>query len=153
MGESCPIIPYQELDTKVIQSSKYLLKILRFNALFYFFRTFYRRGKNNTKKNSEDFLFFISERFLDTKINSRKQNKYPKYDKSEIQKCLTNICILEKNYIITSHKLHYVNPSSVYSPISAHLYFKRYAKNHGKDLSEILSDITILHSRELDQKI
>lgn len=40
------------------------------------------------------------------------------------------------------HKLHYVNPLSSYSPLSAHKYISRYAKNHWKDLNEILYDIS-----------
>ena len=56
-------------------------------------------------------IFYFSERKI---LRSRKtqfrknQNMYPKYDKSEMIECLTNICISYKNHIIISHKLHYV---------------------------------------------
>lgn len=35
-------------------------------------------------------------------------------------------------------------PKSQYSPYSAYEYFKRYAKNHGKSLKEVLDDVTCL---------
>lgn len=35
-------------------------------------------------------------------------------------------------------------PKSEYSPLSAYNYFKRYAKNHGKTLIEVLDDVTAI---------
>lgn len=35
-------------------------------------------------------------------------------------------------------------PKSEYSPLSAYEYFKRYAKNHGKTLREVLNDVTTI---------
>lgn len=35
-----------------------------------------------------------------------------------------------------------IRPKSQYSALSAHEYFKRYAKNHGKSLREVLDDVT-----------
>lgn len=58
-----------------------------------------------------------------------------------IKKVLYNFAFNSLMTIITSHKLHYVNPCSVYSPISAHTYMLRYAKNHGKELDEVLCDV------------
>lgn len=42
-------------------------------------------------------------------------------------------------------------PKSQYSPLSAYEYFKRYAKNHGKSLKQVLDDVTCLMIVE-DQK-
>lgn len=47
------------------------------------------------------------------------------------------------------HNLHYVNPQSVYSPLSAHTYFSRYAKNHWKQLSDILFDVTDIENKKI----
>jgi|GEM_PF-3447705 hypothetical protein len=35
-------------------------------------------------------------------------------------------------------------PKSQYSPLSAYEYFKRYAKNHGKSLKDVLDDVTCI---------
>ena len=35
-------------------------------------------------------------------------------------------------------------PKSEYSPLSAYNYFKRYAKNYGKTLIEVLDDVTAI---------
>jgi len=32
-------------------------------------------------------------------------------------------------------------PKSEYSPLSAYKYFQKYAKNHGKTLSQVLDDV------------
>lgn len=37
-----------------------------------------------------------------------------------------------------------IRPKSEYSPLSAYEYFKRYAKNHGKNLREVLDDIMMI---------
>lgn len=46
------------------------------------------------------------------------------------------------------HTLHYVNPSSVYTPLSAHTHFTRYAKNHGTPLHQVLLDVSQIEFRE-----
>lgn len=51
----------------------------------------------------------------------------------------TKFRIMGKNETQIKRK---IRPKSVYSPLSAFNYFKRYAKNHGKELHEVLYDIT-----------
>lgn len=46
------------------------------------------------------------------------------------------------------HTLHYVNPRSVYSPLSAHTYISRYAKNHWTDLMKVIEDVTAYELRD-----
>lgn len=41
-----------------------------------------------------------------------------------------------------------IRPKSQYSALSAHEYFKRYAKNHGKTLREVLDDVTAIEIAE-----
>lgn len=60
---------------------------------------------------------------------------------------------LENLFNYTKHKLLWdekvklktkQQPKSEYSPLSAYEYFKRYAKNHGKTLREVLDDVTTI---------
>ena len=69
------------------------------------------------------------------------KNCSDKYEKMENENNSQKLAITINNPIITSHKLHYVNPCSHYSPISAHTYMLRYAKNHGKKLDDVLFDV------------
>lgn len=45
------------------------------------------------------------------------------------------------------HNLHYMNPCSVYSPLSAHKYITRYAKNHWTPLMQVLQDIISIENK------
>lgn len=45
-----------------------------------------------------------------------------------------------------------IRPKSEYSPLSAYEYFKRYAKNHGKTLREVLDDVMCITITEEEGK-
>lgn len=91
-----------------------------------------------------------------------KQSWHPTYG-TEIHPVVTRLEIvygwdtaqesIENLIKYTQHKLLWtdqmklkrkIQPKSKYSPLSAYEYFKRYAKNHGKSLKEVLDDVTCI---------
>lgn len=48
--------------------------------------------------------------------------------------------------------MRHLKPKSQYSAISAYTYFKKYAKNHGKTIFELLNDVTNIAMIEEERK-
>lgn len=46
-----------------------------------------------------------------------------------------------------------IKPKSQYSALSAYEYFKRYAKNHGKSLKDVLDDVMMITITEEQKDI
>lgn len=94
--------------------------------------------------------------------NKNKQSWHPTYwtDKNPIvtrleiiyswdtaQNTIENLMNYTKHRLFGDDQIklkRHIRPKSQYSPLSAYEYFKRYAKNHGKSLKEVLDDVTCL---------
>ena len=93
-------------------------------------------------------------------VSKNKQSWYPTYGKDKEHKTVTRIEIIygwesandkienlmdyTKYRLLGDEKVKLKKrnrPKSEYSPLSAYKYFQKYAKNHGKTLSQVLDDV------------